>query len=243
MSVASTTARTVAAASTASTSATSSTSSTSSSSESSSSTTSAATNSLFANYDMFLKLLTTQLQVQNPLEPMDAEKFTEQLVQYSAVEQQMKTNENLQAMLATMVSSTALSLVNYIGKTVEATSDTTRLETDGTATWKLTAGAEAKGAKVTIRNSAGALIYSGNKDFAKGENTFSWDGKGNDGTTAPAGDYTITVEGTDADGKAVAFSTKVKGVVESIDTSNAEPYLKVNGVLVPLSRLISIGSS
>ena len=53
-----------------------------------------------ADFDMFLKLLTAQLQNQDPLEPMDASEFTKQLVQYSSVEQVIYTNKNLETLIA-----------------------------------------------------------------------------------------------------------------------------------------------
>lgn len=199
-----------------------------------------ATNALMSNYTMFLNLLTTQLKVQNPLEPMDADKFTDQLVQYSAVEQQMKTNDNLQAILASMVSSTALSLVNYIGKNVTASSDTTHLDAGGSAKWQFSAGAASSDAKITVRDSNGAIVYTTTKAIKAGEQDFVWDGKTSDGSSAGAGDYSITVEGNDEKGNQVSISTKITGKVQSIDTTGAEPYLKINGIMVPLSRLTSI---
>ncbi len=237
MSVATTTAKTL---STNATSSVNTTNTTSSATETTSST-NGATNALMSNYSMFLNLLTTQLKVQNPLEPMDADKFTDQLVQYSAVEQQMKTNDNLQAILASMVSNTALSLVNYIGKTVTATSDTTHVDSNG-GSWKFTAGAASKEATITVRNAAGAVVYTGKQEIKSGEQEFKWDGKASDGSTVPEGDYSITVDAKDDKGSAVSISTKVSGTVTAIDTTGAEPYLKINGVMVPLSRLISIGS-
>lgn len=199
-----------------------------------------ATSKLIQTYDTFLKLLTTQLRVQNPMDPMDAEKFTEQLVQYSSVEQQMKTNDSLNSMLATMVSSTTLSLVNYIGKTISAQSETTQFTGDK-ARWNMTAAADAKDAEITVRNSAGAVVYSGKADLTKGENTFDWDGKMSGGGTAAKGEnYTISVSAKDKDGNAVAITTRTTGVVEGIDTSGAEPYLFVNGTAVPLSSLLKV---
>ena len=101
---------------------------------------SAATNSLTSNYTTFLTLLTTQLRTQSPLSPMDVNNFTQQLVQYSAVEQQMQTNSNLQAMMDTLTSSAALQLVNYVGKSVTAYSDTTKMN-DGKADWTINSSA------------------------------------------------------------------------------------------------------
>ena len=201
----------------------------------------AATSRLLTNYDTFLQLLTTQLRVQNPMEPMDAEKFTEQLVQYSSVEQQIQTNQKLTSMLDALVSNAALNLVNYIGKNVEMRSDTTMLK-DGKAAWQLTAAKDAPASKVTVRNAAGAVVFEGKTDLQKGANSYEWDGKGANGEQLPEGAYSITVAASDKDGAAVAVSTTVSGAVTAVETSGSEPYLVVNGKMVPLSGLMRIGS-
>ena len=206
-------------------------------------TASAATNSLTSNYSTFLTLLTTQLKTQSPLSPMDVNSFTQQLVQYSAVEQQIQTNANLQAMMDTMTSSAALQLVNYVGKTVTAYSDTTKLD-GGKADWTVTSSAASKGATVTITDENGGVVYQGTMDLKSGQNTFTWDGKG-----TPSGDYsastspfTISVSGVDDNGKKVSITTEVSGKVQAVDTSSAQPYIKVNGRLIPLSALTEVGA-
>jgi flagellar basal-body rod modification protein FlgD len=211
------------------------------SASSNSSASTAAGDALMTNYDMFLKMLTTQLRVQNPLEPMNAEKFTEQLVQYSSVEQQIQTNQKLEDMLATMVSSAALSLVNYLGKTVEAASDLTQLK-DGKATWKLDAAQAAEKANIRVYDANGQIVYEGDMDLVRGENTFEWNGTMANGKQAPNGVYQIAVTAADKDGKAVAVTSRVKGVVTGVDTSGAEPFLKINGMDVPLSSLLNIST-
>jgi flagellar basal-body rod modification protein FlgD len=203
------------------------------------STSNSAYGQLVSTYDTFLKMLTTQLKVQNPLDPMDAEKFTEQLVQYSSVEQQIQTNQNLEDMLATMVSSATLSLVNYIGKKIEAISDVTQLK-GGKAVWSLDSAAAAKDATITVRNSAGAVVYEGKMDLEKGENEFEWDGKLANGQEAPEGEYQISVTAADEDGNAVAVTTRVTGIVTGVDTSGAIPYLKIGNTSVPLGALRKI---
>jgi len=67
------------------------------------------------NFDTFLTLLTAQVQNQDPLSPTDATQFTEQLVQFSGVEQQIQSNQNLEALLAANSASTSASLANYLG--------------------------------------------------------------------------------------------------------------------------------
>src|SRR5215212_11938506 len=84
-------------------------------------TTSAANNATLAkNFDTFLSILTTQLKNQNPLEPLDTNQFTQQLVQFSSVEQQLKTNEFLEALVQANANSINSNAVSYIGKTISA---------------------------------------------------------------------------------------------------------------------------
>lgn len=214
-----------------------------SSSNSNASASSAATNSLMSNYSTFLTLLTAQLKTQNPLSPMDVNTFTQQLVQYSSVEQQIQTNQNLKSMMESMTSSAALQLVNYIGKSVTAYSDTTKFD-GGKANWTVNSSAAAKDANVTITDKNGGVVYKGVMDLKAGNNTFTWDGKGTDGGdySASTDEFTISVSGADSTGKAVSITTEVSGKVQAVDTSSSQPYLKVNGKLLPLSSLTSVGA-
>ncbi len=204
---------------------------------------SAATNALTSNYSTFLTLLTAQLKTQSPLDPMDVNSFTQQLVQYSSVEQQIQTNQNLKSMMDTLTSSAALQLVNYIGKSVTAYSDTTKFD-NGKADWTVNSSAAATGAQVTITDENGGVVYQGTTDLKAGENTFSWDGKGSSDSdySGSTGAFTISVSGTDANGKAVTITTEVSGKVQAVDTSSQQPYVKVNGRLLPLSALTEISA-
>ena len=85
-------------------------------------------NSLAENFDNFLRLLTTQLKYQDPLSPMDTAEFTNQLTQFSQVEQAIKTNSKLEDLLALSQMSQALSAANFIGKEVEAKSKSVSLQ-------------------------------------------------------------------------------------------------------------------
>src|SRR5690349_24911197 len=85
---------------------------------------------LSGNFSTFLTLLTTQLQNQDPLSPMDSNQFTQQLVMFSQVEQQINTNDNLQSLIALNLSQTANSAVNYIGRSVVMTNGEGSLQTN-----------------------------------------------------------------------------------------------------------------
>ena len=92
---------------------------------------------LSSNFDTFLTLLTTQLQNQDPLQPMDSNQFTQQLVQFSQVEQQINSNKNLESLIALTKSQTATNAVPYLGKTLTLT-DGTAAVIGGQAQWTYT---------------------------------------------------------------------------------------------------------
>src|SRR5262245_23987038 len=86
------------------------------------------------NFDTFLQLLTTQLKNQNPLDPLDTNQFTQQLVQFAGVEQQIKQNEQLTTLISIEKSAQATTALAYVGQTVAVDGQTATL-TNGSATW------------------------------------------------------------------------------------------------------------
>lgn len=194
---------------------------------------------LITNYEAFLQLLTTQLKNQSPLEPMDTNQFTQQLVQFSSVEQAIKTNQNLETLIATAAASNALGLVGYIGTTVTAEGSKTEL-TGGSANWQFyspTAGT----ADVAIRNSAGAVVFTQKVEIPQGTHIFGWDGTMNNGGIAPDGSYSLSITATDADGLLIAVDTLVNGMVDGVDLSGTEPLLKIGDLTIPLSAVRTVG--
>ena len=178
------------------------------------------------NFQTFLTLLTTQLQNQNPLDPLDTNQFTQQLVQFAGVEQQLKSNEQLKALIALEKSAQSTNALIYVGNTVAVDGSTQKF--DGSATWNLKAEKSATTA-ITITNSAGQTVYSGNFTLNQGNASFVWDGKGNDGTQWPAGTYKLTATGKDANGKDVGIATEIQGIVDSVDLTASPPLLSIGG--------------
>src|SRR5688572_13962266 len=126
----------------------------SSTSTSTATTSSDSTETLFDNYEAFLSLLTTQLQNQDPLDPMDTAEFTNQLVQYANVEQSIKTNDTLESILGLTSWNTNTLALSYVGKTVEYASDYSSL-TDGTATWNYDLDESADSVVLTVKDQNG----------------------------------------------------------------------------------------
>src|ERR1700686_5800830 len=181
----------------------------SSSSSGSSSLSSTAGSTLAGNFQTFLTLLTTQLQNQNPLDPLDTNQFTQQLVQFAGVEQQLKTNDQLTTLVSLQQTAQSTQALTFVGKTAVVDGSTTAVK-NGTATWELSVPTNSNVA-LSITKSTGQTIYSGNYGVNAGNNQpFTWDGKGNDGTQWPDGQYKLTATGTDDSGNTVSISTQIQ---------------------------------
>ncbi|WP_424629443.1 flagellar hook assembly protein FlgD [Bradyrhizobium sp. SYSU BS000235] len=178
------------------------------------------------NFQQFLTLLTTQLQNQNPLDPLDTNQFTQQLVQFAQVEQQLKTNDSLTSLVNIEKSAQSTQALVYVGQTVAVDGSTAMF--DGHATWNLTAPKDVD-ATITIQDSTGRTAYSGNMDIKGGDFSFVWDGKGNDGTQWPTGNYKMTITAKDSNGNNVAVPTEVQGLVDSVDLTASPALLSIGG--------------
>jgi flagellar basal-body rod modification protein FlgD len=197
-------------------------------SSSGSSTSSTANNSIAGNFQTFLTLLTTQLQNQNPLDPLDTNQFTQQLVQFASVEQQLKTNDQLTSLVSLQQTTQSTQALNFVGRTAVVDGSTASLSSSK-ATWDLSIPS-ACNMTVTITNSSGATVYSGKLSVNAGDNQpFQWNGQGSDGSQWPDGQYKLTATATDNSGNPVAITTQVQGVVSSVDLTQQPPMLSIAG--------------
>lgn len=193
------------------------------------------------DFDSFLQLLTTQLRNQDPLEPMDASEFTNQLVQFSSVEQQIQTNSYMETLITSTQAQSVNAAVNYLGSNVRAAGVTTTLA-NGSASWDLVTSAGAPDSTITISDENGQEVYSTSHSVERGESTFTWDGKTSTGASAPDGMYSIRVVGNTADGQSVPVYTAVEGEVTGVDFTGSEPVLQLGNVRVTLASVMQIRS-
>jgi len=194
--------------------------------------------SIANNFDTFLLLLTTQLKNQNPLDPLDTNQFTQQLVQFAGVEQQIRSNESLEALVNLNKTSQLSTATSYLGATVTADGATTALKS-GVATWYVTAP-RAASATINISDATGNVVYTHETTLEAGTNGFSWDGKKSDGSVAPEGQYTIKINAKDASAQSVTISTQFSGVVDAVDLSGSEPLLMVGTALLSLDKIKAV---
>lgn len=181
--------------------------------------------SLADNFDTFLTILTAQIQNQDPLEPMDSSKFTEQLVQFSGVEQQIKSNRQLEALLSATMSSAGAALSGYLGQQAEIDSAGAQF-TGETVSWRYTLPSDAAKSTITVTDASGKVLYSKTGEITAGTHEFEWNGELANGSTAKEGEpYWINVVAEDANAKAVKPVYSLVTTVTGVDLTYGEPAL------------------
>ena len=196
---------------------------------------------LASNFDTFLTLLTTQLKNQDPTAPMDSNQFTQQLVQFSQVEQQIATNTNLASLLAQGQAQTAAYATSYLGKVVSVTNGLASLE-EGEAGWTYTLDAAAAEANLTVTDILGKVVFTGPAEKTAGTHEFSWDGNDNNDNALPGGAYRLTVTAAAADGARVNTSVASAGLVGQIDMTAGTPRFVIGNMTAGLGEIAAVGN-
>ena len=169
---------------------------------------------------------------------MDTNQFTQQLVEFAQVEQQLKSNNSLNTLVTLQQSAQATQALALVGATVVVNGSGASLA-NGKASWTINATKPAS-ATITIADSTGRTAYTGKFTVNAGAQSFVWDGRGNDGTIWPDGAYTLTATGTDANGQSTAISTQVQAKVNSVDLTQNPPMLSIAGQNYTVSQLQQI---
>lgn len=194
---------------------------------------------LAGDFDTFLSLLTTQLQNQDPLDPMDSSEFTDQLVQFSSVEQQIQTNKNLENLGAMLASQQITASVGYLGKEATIIGDKGELRPDETVKWQYDLPKQADSVSLQVVDKNGALVLERTGETGLGTHEFTWDGIDRFGDRRQPGTYQLRVVGI-ADDSPVRANIMVRDIVRQIDTTGAESTLSIGGNEVPLSAVLAL---
>ena len=197
--------------------------------------------SLSADMNTFLTLLTTQLKYQDPLDPMDTAEFTNQLVQYSSVEQAIQTNEKLDTLLSMNVANLGAQAVSYIGKTVQVLGDVMPLE-GGKAKAAYTLDKDVKAVTISVKDMNGQIVYSEQGKVTAGTHEFTWDGKDSNGNQLEDGAYQVTISTKVADGETSAnVTTTVFGKVTGVASDESTVYVGLgDAVTAQLGDIVTI---
>lgn len=202
-----------------------------------SSTDTAATDKAKELKNQFLSILLTQMQHQNPLDPMDTKEFTGQLTQFSALEQQIDTNSKLEKMLGALNQNSLSSAFGYIGQTVDLATPSTAVQ-DGSANWTYAIPSDAKSVAISVTDSKGKVLYSGAMQNGAGGSsinagTYSLNLKDADFTRATVDGEVLKVAITAKDnaGKAITADIHTTVKVDSVQSDTTGTYLQAGGML------------
>ncbi len=159
----------------------------------------AATSSLTADFDTFLTLLTTQLRNQDPLDPLDTDRFTEQLVQFSGVEQSIGTNTRLDALIALQSGSDKTNALSLVGRPVAFDGDSAALTASG-AEWTYSLPGNAGAVALSVQNETGETVATFAGETTRGDHQFRWTGLDDNGDPLSPGLYRLSIDATDPGG-------------------------------------------
>jgi flagellar basal-body rod modification protein FlgD len=194
---------------------------------------------LTQNYNDFLTLLTTQMKNQDPMSPMDTNQFTQQLVEFSQVEQQINTNTNLQQLITLQGTDETISALPLVGKTIEYNEATAPLA-DSNATFVYTLPSNTSSTALSITDANGHTVYTATGQTQSGTYVLNWNGQTNAGVQLPDGNYSLKIQATDANGAAVTPTFASVGTVAGVGVQNGQASFTVNGMTIPLTELVTV---
>ena len=194
---------------------------------------------LAEDFAQFLQILTTQLQNQDPLSPLDSNDFTNQLVQFSQVEQQINSNQKLDDLVALQLNNAITTSLGYVGLDVSYISAEIAYDGETPAPIRYSLSAPATIAKINIFNEEGNLVYSGDAQNSAGVHEFEWNGTDLLGSPLPEGTYTVSVDALDAEENVVQTTTVVTGRVKGIEQQNGIVYALVGDRAVATTAILN----
>ncbi len=204
--------------------------------------TSSATSTSALDKEDFLTLLVAQLENQDPLDPQDNSEFVAQMAQFSALEQQITTNDYLQTLISSNQAIEQLSAFNLLGQTVVAEQDSFTLSDDG-AEIGFSLEQDAESVTLAILDSSNSVVATIELDDVEAGTTFTdWDGTDNNGNKLAAGDYSVLATAIYSDDSSEYLTTLQRAVVTGIDTSS-DTMLETSQGSLQLSQLLSVSTN
>ena len=188
----------------------------------------------------FLNLLVTQMQFQDPMNPLDNYQMAAQLAQLGTIEGINTLTQSIDVMNAYQAATAHLQVVGLIGKKVEAVGNSLTLNQGNPAegSYQLS---RAGRVTIDVYDSNGNLVKTleeGMKDTTKQK--FSWDGLNQSGQRVPDGTYSFKVKALDSRGDPISVSTGMMGVVTGISFENGITYVNIGSDKVTLSSIFAI---
>jgi len=196
---------------------------------------------LSSNFSTFLTLLTTQLKNQDPTSPMDSNAFTQQLVMYSQVEQQINTNDNLKSLISQGTGNAAAMTTGYLGKKVSIVNGNAPL-IGGNANWTYNLSGPAVSSQIAITDANGKTVYTAAGEMGAGNHSFAWNGKDTNGNQLSDGAYKLSVAAINAAGGTINTSVASAATVTQIDMTGEVPRLIIGSMEIDLADIAAVAN-
>ncbi len=195
---------------------------------------------LTEDFDDFLSLLTIQLQNQDPLSPMDSTEFTNQLVNFAGVEQQINANEKLNELVNFGLVNMNTQVLGYVG--LQANYQSTELYYDGARPVDISyvVDGTAVSADIRIVDESGETVALIPGETGAGRKDFTWDGIMDNGQAAESGTYEVRVDAVDSNGGLLDSQILVSGIVRGVETQDGQAYLLIGERAVPVGNVINV---
>lgn len=188
--------------------------------------------------DAFLSLLTSELQNQDPLEPMDNSDMVSQLAEFANLEQITAMSETLSDVSTLLAGQSVMLATSYIGMEVTAGGNTLSKQGDSVTGCDYTLPYDADKLSVSIYNEDGNIVTTETVGATEaGTHSFKWDGTDFNGNAAPDGNYRFVFAAQDANGESFPVSTEITGTVSGVTTENGQTVLELED-----GRTISIAN-
>ncbi len=207
---------------------------------SSTTTSTTTTGSTSTEQDQFLQLLITQIQNQNPLDPLDNAQFTSQLSQFAMLEELTQMNASLEQNMVYSQSLNNTMLLGLVGKHAVVEGDQVSVA-DGEISSSQVQVSAAGTATIEIKNESGTVIATYTREVEPGWNNVTWNGLANGGDTAADGAYTVSISVADRAGNDLTAVTYMSGIVESIRFENNLALLSIGGRDYYASEIAKVG--
>ena len=191
--------------------------------------------------DDFLKLLISQLQNQDPLQPMDNQQFAVQLATFNSLSQLIDIDNKLGSLQTAQGTNNQFNAASLIGKEVVTSGNTVNLQSGGATPVNYQLAGNATKVVVSIQDSGGGIVRqldAGQQNA--GTRTITWDGKDSSGNALPSGAYTFAINASDINGNAVSASGQVQGIVTGVTLTGSDPVLELGTLQVPFSSVTSV---
>ena len=201
--------------------------------------TATASTKIAGDFNTFLKMLTTQLQNQDPTNAMDPTEMTNQLVAFSQVEQQIAMNTNLTSLISLQQAQSLTTSADLVGRTVELSGTTLPLQS-GAAQVKLPVAGTATAAQMQVVDNNGTVLRSQVVQLGKSPTTWSWDGRTDSGAKLPDGAYTYSVAGIGPAGAALPLTATVLATATGVQRQNNTLNLMFGNTGLGMDKVVSV---